>query len=128
MYQHRSRSRRRGRVRRTTAGDRGDEVGGEWNVDGNRRAGEGMGEAEVRAVEGEAVEAVLVAEDAVVLALAVAHVADQRTRDVLEVAADLVEAAGARVRLHEGVAAEGLAAPDLGDGVDALGGLRRAFG
>src|SRR6185503_8736517 len=72
------------------------------------------------AVEGEAVEAVVGAKDAVVLALAVANVADQGAADVLEVAADLMEAAGVELGLDEGVAAEGLAAPDLGARRDAL--------
>ena len=67
------------------------------------------------AVEGEPVKIVLGAEQPVVLALAVADVADQRAGEVLEVAADLVEPAGVRARLDERVAAERLAAPDLGD-------------
>jgi hypothetical protein len=77
-----------------------------------------MGDGEVRAVEGEAVEVVLGAEDAVVVALAVADVADEGAADVLEVAADLVEAARGEAGLDEGVAAEAIAEPDLGARVD----------
>jgi hypothetical protein len=47
-------------------------------------------DGERRGVQRQAVQRVLRAEDAVVLALAVADVADDRTRDVLQVAADLV--------------------------------------
>jgi hypothetical protein len=63
-------------------------------------------------------QAVLGAEDPVVLALAVADVADQRTRQVLAVPTDLMEPPGARPGLDQGVAPEGLAAAQLGDRVD----------
>src|SRR5690606_38408014 len=100
---------------RSTARDRRGEVGGERDVDGDGWSAERVREAEVRAVEREAMEPVVRTKDAVVLALAVADVADERTRDVLQVPADLVEASGARVRLDERVAAERVAPPDLGD-------------
>src|SRR6201995_2801423 len=54
------------------------------------------------------------AEEAVVLPLAIAHVADQRMAEVLEVAADLVQAAGARPGLHQGVALENGEAAEFG--------------
>ena len=63
-------------------------------------------------------QAVLGAEDPVVLALAVADVADQRTRQVLAVATDLMEPPGPRPGLDQGVAPEGLATAQLGDRVD----------
>src|SRR5678809_715161 len=65
-------------------------------------------------------EIVLGAEDPVVETLTVLDVADERAGQVLQVTADLVEAAGARRGLDEGVAAERLAAPDLGDRRHAL--------
>src|SRR5688500_9311306 len=68
----------------------------------------------------EAMQRVLVAPQPVVLALAVAYVADERTRDVLEVAADLMKPAGVRARFDERVATERVLAPDLGLGRDAL--------
>src|SRR5262249_33218164 len=81
------------------------EVGRERRGDVDRAAVGGR-EHEPRRVEREAVEVVAGAEQPVVLALAVADVADERAGNVLQVAADLVEAAGARPRLDERVAAE----------------------
>lgn len=52
-------------------------------------------------VQRQPVQAVARAEQAVVLAPAVVHVADQRVSQMLQVPADLVEASGSRVRLHE---------------------------
>src|SRR5438045_2562767 len=72
-----------------------------------------MRDREQGAVQREAMQVVLAAEDAVVLPLAIAHVADQRAADVLEVPANLVETAGVKTSFDEGVAAEDFAAPDL---------------
>src|ERR1051325_7367132 len=112
------RSGQRSRVVPVAAGDRRGQIIGHWRHDGERAA-VGVGDRETGAVEGEAVEVVVGAEDAVVLALAVADVADERAADVLEVAADLVEPAGVEAGLDEGVAAEAIAKPDLGARVDA---------
>ena len=107
-------SRGRGRrVRGARARDRRDEVRRQ-RARHVEAAAVGMRDRELRAVQREPVQRVLRAEDAVVLALAVAHVADQRTRDVLAVAADLMEPAGARARLDERVAAEDLEPGELG--------------
>ena len=73
-----------------------------------------MSERQLQGVQGEAVEPEALAEEAVVLPLAVAHVADQRMADVLEVAADLVAAAGPRPGLDQGVAFEDCEAAEPG--------------
>jgi hypothetical protein len=78
-----------------------------------------MVEGELQGVEGEAVEAEALSEEPVVLSLAVADIADQRMADVFEVAADLVQAAGFRGDLDQGVAFEGGEAAEGGDGGDA---------
>src|SRR5579872_635901 len=77
-----------------------------------------MRERRLQGVQGEAVEAEALAEEAVVLPLAVAHVADQRMAQVLEVTPDLVPAAGLRTRFHQGVALEDRETAEGGDGGD----------
>ena len=79
-------------------------------------AGLRMIERQLQGVEGQAVEPEALAEEAVVLALAVAYVADQGMTQVLEVAADLVEAAGQRTGLDESVAFAGCQPAELRDG------------
>src|SRR5947208_1439560 len=79
-----------------------------------------MRDRERRAVQRETMKAVLRTEDPVVLALAVADVADERAADVLEVPPDLMEAPGVEAGFDEGVAAEGCAAPDFRPRGDAL--------
>ena len=54
------------------------------------------------------------APQSIVLALAVAHVADDRMRDVLEVAADLMQTSGFRTRLDERVSTRRLGADRVG--------------
>src|SRR5690349_9826746 len=63
-------------------------------------------------------EAVALAEEAVVVALPVADVADQRVAEVLQVAPDLVEASGARPDLDERVAPVVPEAGEVADRVD----------
>jgi len=75
-------------------------------------------ERKLQSVEGQAVEPEALSEEPVVLAFAVADVADQRMAEVLEMAADLVEAAGPRADLDQGVALEGRKAAVFGDGGD----------
>src|SRR5690606_34812589 len=69
-------------VRRAAAREGGGEIGRERAGDAERAA-VGVQDGERGGVQREAVQPVLGAEDAVVLALAVADVADDRTRDVL---------------------------------------------
>ena len=59
-------------------------------------------------------------EQAIVLAFAVAHVAYDRTCDVLEVAADLVQASRTRPQLDQGVASIGRTTAKLGNRSDPL--------
>src|SRR6185369_5075206 len=86
----------------------------------------GVGDHEAGAMQREPAKRVLRAKDPVVLALAVANIADERAADVLQVAADLVQPAGVEPGLDQRVAAKRLAPPDLGPGGDALlaGGAR----
>src|SRR5437667_277012 len=75
-----------------------------------------MRDREQGAVQREAMQVVLAAGDAVVLPLAIAHVADQRAADVLEVPANRVETTGVKTSFDEGVpAAGGREARGLGD-------------
>src|SRR5690606_32474281 len=71
-------------------------------------------------VKEEPVEPVALAEEPVVLALAVPHVADERAGDVLQVPPDLVEPPRPGQRGDEAVAAEHLEPLDLGHGGHAL--------
>jgi uncharacterized protein len=66
-------------------------------------------------MQGQAVQAEAFAEEAVVLALAVAHVADQRMTQVFEVAADLVPAAGLRTDFDQPVTIQHGQAAKVGD-------------
>jgi len=72
-----------------------------------------VGQLQADGVQEETVQVVVLAEKAVVLALAVVDVADERARDVLQVAAHLVQAAGERACLDQAVAAEDLAATEF---------------
>ena len=80
----------------------------------------GVIDGEARGVEREPMQPVLIAEDAVVLALPVANIADERAGQVLEVPPDLVQPTRPRPRLDERVPSERVEAADLGHGVDAL--------
>ena len=67
----------------------------------------------------EPVQTKAVAEETVVFTLAVVHVADYRAGDVLQVAAHLVQSAGARAGLDEAVSAEHLPTQVIGLGAHA---------
>ena len=56
-------------------------------------------------MECETMEVVVLAEEPVVFAFAVAHISDDRTGDVLQMTPQLMEPSGARARFHPGVAA-----------------------
>lgn len=70
------------------------QVGRQRRVDCQRRAGPRVGEGDVARVQREPREAELAREQAIVLGLAVARVADDGARQVLQVAADSVGAPG----------------------------------
>jgi len=55
-----------------------------------------MRQTQARGVEKEPVEAIAIAEETIVFALAVVHVAYDRAGDMLQVTAHLVQSAGAR--------------------------------
>jgi len=84
-------------------------------------AGQGMRETQARGVEKKPAQTIAVAEDTVVFTLAVVHVADERAGNVLEVAAHLVQSAGARAGLDEAVAAEYFPTQILSLGADPRG-------
>lgn len=64
----------------------------------------GVGEEELERVEGEAVEAIFLAKEAVVFAFSVIDVTDDMEGEVLEVPSDLVEASGLWAGGDDGVA------------------------
>src|SRR4051794_30583846 len=74
-------------------------------MDRHPGARERLDQAEAQRVQGEPVKAVALAEEAVVLTLAVAHIADDRTGKVLQMPPNLVRAAGLGRGLDERVAA-----------------------
>lgn len=79
----------------------------------------GMRDPQKSAVQRESMQSEPIAKQSIVLAFAVANIADQRTRDVLEVPPHLMQAAGVRTRCDDGIAPQKLRAPDFGDRVDA---------
>ena len=68
---------------------------------------DGKDKGQLEGVQRQTVQPEALAEEPVVLALAVVHVADEGVPDVLQVPADLVEPPAAGLRLDEGVALEG---------------------
>src|SRR5258706_7618514 len=75
-----------------------------WNREPQPYARVGMIEGELRGVQRQTMKAVMLAKVSIVLSLAVLHVTDDRTGDVLQVLADLMHAPGARNGFDEGVA------------------------
>ncbi len=76
----------------------------------------GGASAQAGGVERQAMQRVVLAEQAIVLAFAVADVADDGTRNVLQVPADLVQAPAVGPRFDPGVTAELSEPDDVGDG------------
>jgi len=113
------------------ARERGDEIVGQRRFEAEALAAEWVYELERGGVQREAAEANLGPEEAVEITLAVVGVAEQRVVHVLQMAANLMEAAGARAGLDEraalhrgrqidrGGGAHGEAASKRGDGGDA---------
>jgi len=91
----------------------------DWDANDDAFARDRVVEGKQCRVERQSVQAVLVAEQAIVLALAVTHVTNERTSEVLQMSADLVEPTRAGHRLHESVASRDREACEPGDGRDA---------
>src|SRR5450631_1193143 len=82
------------------------ELGRKGRFDVDRRGRHGMGKANAEGVQKHAVQIELLAEEAIVHALAVTDITDDGTADVLEVSTNLVQAAGRWPRLDQAIASE----------------------